>query len=54
MLLDIIANGIDPALKPDREAIAGGIDGLDNLTELVAGESDNMKNWAEILAIQFT
>ena len=52
MLLDIVADGVDPALQAERQAVAGRIDLLDDLVEAVAGEADDMKNRAEILAFQ--
>ena len=33
MLLDIVADGIDPALQAERQAIAGRVDVLDDLFE---------------------
>ena len=51
MLLDIVANRVDAALQAERQSIAGGIDRLDDLVELVASKADNVKDRPEILAI---
>src|SRR5438045_3789082 len=39
MLLDIIAHGVDPALKAEGQAVAGRIDRFDHLVELVASKA---------------
>src|SRR5947208_16514207 len=52
MLLHIIADRVDAALKSERQAIPRGVDVLDHLIELIASEADHVKNRAEILAIQ--
>src|SRR4051812_18605841 len=52
MLLDIIADGIDAALQAQGEAVAGGVDRLDNLVEPVSGKADHVQNRTEILTIQ--
>src|SRR4249919_1972352 len=48
MLLDIVANRVDPALQAERKAVTGGVDRLDHLVELITGEADDVKNRAEI------
>ena len=40
MFLDIVANGVDAALEAERQAIAGRVDRIDDLVELVAGEAN--------------
>src|SRR5438270_3921262 len=52
MLLDIVADGIDAALQAKCQPVAGGVDRPDDIRELVCGKANDMKNRAEILAIQ--
>ena len=52
MLLDIVADRVDAALKAERQAITGRVDRLDHFVELVAGKADDVQDRAEILAIQ--
>ncbi len=52
MLLDIVADGVDPALQAEGQAVAGRIDLIDNLIEAVARKTDDVKDRPEILAIQ--
>ena len=53
MLLDIVANRVDAALKTKRQAVAGRVDVLDDLVETLAVKSDDVEKRSEILAIQF-
>src|SRR5256885_13949813 len=48
MLLDIIADGVDAALQAEGEAVTGGVNVLDHLVELVAGEVNDVEDRSEI------
>src|SRR6185369_17693784 len=52
MLLDIIADRVDPALKAKRQPVAGRVDLIDDLIEAVAGEPDDVQYRTKILAFQ--
>src|SRR5438309_2541843 len=52
MLLNIIADGVDPALEAQGQSVARGVDVLDDLVEPVAGKTDYMQDRTKILMIQ--
>ena len=50
--LDVIANGIDAALQPERQAVTRRVDCLDDLVQFIACKADDVEDGAEILLIQ--
>ena len=52
MFLDIVTHRVDAALQAQGKAVAGRVDRIDDLVELVTGKANDVKNCAEILLIQ--
>src|SRR5689334_21824451 len=52
IFLDIVADGINAALEAEGQAVTSRVDCLDDLVELIAGKANDVKDCAEILAIQ--
>jgi hypothetical protein len=48
---DHLTDGIDAAVEPECQAVAAGINSLDDLADLAACKTNDVEDWTKILAI---